>query len=365
MLDYNAIKEESVTGRYITHHKIAPFLDNLSSNFIVKQIGESVKNNPIYSIEYGNGDINILMWSQMHGNESTTTRALLDFLNFLDTDHEIALTIKASCSLTIVPILNPDGAEAYTRVNANLVDLNRDAQNLTQPESLVLRNLYNEIQPHFCYNLHGQRTIFNVGKSPKPATISFLTPSQDEERSITPSRIRSMQIIATMNNALQKHIPHQVGRYDDSFNANCVGDTFQMLNTPTILFEAGHYHNDYGREFTREYIFYALVSGTHAIGLKNYDGYSDKDYFEIPENGKLFFDVLIANPHLIDVKFEGNARIGILYKEVLKDNTVCFEPYIAEMGELANYYGHSVYDCSKETDLKELKKESVLMQILK
>jgi murein tripeptide amidase MpaA len=69
-------------------------------------------------------------------------------------------------------MLNPDGADMYTRLNANEVDLNRDSQNLTQPESAARNDLF---QPH-CFNLHDQRFW-----SRKPATTS-LAPSYNEER---------------------------------------------------------------------------------------------------------------------------------------------------------------------------------------
>jgi hypothetical protein len=59
----------------------------------------------------------------------------------------------------------------YTRLNANEVDLNRDSQNLTQPESKVLREIFDLFQPHYCFNLHDQRTIFGVSTG-KPA-VSF------------------------------------------------------------------------------------------------------------------------------------------------------------------------------------------------
>jgi murein tripeptide amidase MpaA len=54
-------------------------------------------------------------------------------------------------------MLNPDGADMYTRLNANEVDLNRDSQNLTQPESKVLREIFDLFQPHYCFNLHDQQ----------------------------------------------------------------------------------------------------------------------------------------------------------------------------------------------------------------
>jgi murein tripeptide amidase MpaA len=71
----------------------------------------------------------------MHGNESTTTKALFDFLNVLHNGS--ALAIKLDTLLCCIPMLNPDGAKYLIHVNANEVDLNRDSQNLTQPESKV------------------------------------------------------------------------------------------------------------------------------------------------------------------------------------------------------------------------------------
>lgn len=354
MINYADIKEESVKGRYVTHHMIAGFLDNLPGDFKVKEIGVSVLKNPIHVVTFGEGPLKILMWSQMHGNESTTTKACLDLFNFLSSKDAVAAEIKEKCTLYIIPILNPDGALAYTRINANKVDLNRDAQDLSQPESVVLKNIYTEIKPDFCFNLHGQRTIFNVGTTPKPATISFLAPAYDMERNISPSRKVSMQLIVAMNNAVQKVIPNQVGRYDDGFNGNCVGDAFQMLNTPTILFEAGHYENDYNREITRAHIFTVILTGVKAIYSKNYTDFTVEEYTSIPENGKLFFDVLMHDAHFFKDSFPVGSSVGILYKEVLENEEVKFVPTIAKTGNLNEYYGHRIYNCSSTKDLSEL-----------
>ena len=48
-----------------------------------------------------------------------------------------------------------------------------------------------------------------------------------------------MEVIQVMNSALQQYLPNQIGRYDDGYNDNCVGDYFQTQGTPTVLFEAG------------------------------------------------------------------------------------------------------------------------------
>lgn len=353
---YAYYKEDSVQGRYVFNEKINDFLEQ-SDDFIQKKtVGHSVQKRPITCLTLGSGKHKILMWSQMHGNESTTTKAVLDLINFLSSKEDEAQRILDSCTIKIIPILNPDGAIAYTRVNANAIDLNRDAQDKTQPESTILRNVYEDFKPDFCFNLHDQRTIFNVGVTDKPATVSFLAPAQDKERSITPTRAIAMQLIVAMNQKLQNYIPNQIGRYDDGFNANCVGDTFQMLNTPTILFESGHAIEDYDREKTREYIYYAMLTAVNVISSNQIKAYDSDDYFNIPENNKLFFDVLIKNAYVLNKNFE--AALGILYVETLKDGVIIFVPKIEKAGDLDKYYGHKTYNCIDNNDLSLMNKES-------
>ena len=174
----------------------------------------------------------------MHGNESTTTRAIIRILEEFKAGK--ASMILNQLSLFIIPQLNPDGSMTYNRNNANDVDLNRDALNLTQPESAALRGVFDEFKPHFCFNLHGQRTIFAAGKKGKPSTLSFLSPSVNLEGSITQARLKAMQIITAIKNNLSTHLRNQIGRYDGAFNINCVGDLFTSLGAPTVLIEAGH-----------------------------------------------------------------------------------------------------------------------------
>lgn len=205
---YKQSKESSLFGRYIHLKNIDPLINNLPSNFITEVIGTSVLGENIYSITIGNGPKKILMWSQMHGNESTTTKAIFDLLNsfksyFLE-------DILENCTIKIIPMLNPDGAKAYTRLNANNVDLNRDAQDLSQPESKVLLDCYTAFKPHYCFNLHGQRTIFSAGNTNNVATLSFLSPAENKERDITLTRKKAMEVIAAINNTMQKQLPGQI-----------------------------------------------------------------------------------------------------------------------------------------------------------
>lgn len=340
---YLKSKEASLFGRYIHSLQILPLLDKWREVFQIDVLGKSVKGQDIYSITLGNGSKRLLMWSQMHGNESTTTKALFDLLNYLGSDKEGAQGIIEACTLKIIPILNPDGAEAYTRVNANAIDLNRDAQDLSQPESIILRRLFNDFSPDFCYNLHGQRTIFSAGQTNKSATVSFLSPSEDEACTVTENRMVAMEIIAVMNNHLQEIIPNQVGIYDDAFNINCVGDTFQSFGVPTILFEAGHFPGDYQREKTRELIFHSYLVSLAYITQNDISGEHFKSYLDIPMNEKLFFDFIIRNANVNNEIVD----IAIQFQEKLQENRIRFLPKIEKIGHLDSFYAHNEINASK------------------
>lgn len=344
---YNSHQEKSLFGRYIHTENIKPLLENHAGKFEISEVGKSVNNEPIFNIKFGNGNKRILMWSQMHGNESTTTKAIFDLLNVIGSNEKSTQHILENCTICIIPILNPDGAKAYTRLNANKIDLNRDAQDLSQPESKVLRHVFETFKPDFCLNLHGQRTIFGAGDSNKPATLSFLSPSEDKERSVTSTRKKAMEIIVAINTMLQQEIPNQISRYDDGFNANCVGDTFQSLNIPTVLFEAGHYKDDYSRETTRKFIFTALLKTLSYIANTTVSGDFYTDYFKIPENRKNFYDIIIRNATIDDILQD----VAIQYKEVLKDDKVVFKPVVEKIDDLNSYYSHKDINAKGNTVL--------------
>ena len=76
-----------------------------------------------------------MLWSQMHGDESTATMALADIFRFLVEAPGDSLRERLRNRLTIVfiPMLNPDGAEVFQRENAVGIDVNRDARRLSTP----------------------------------------------------------------------------------------------------------------------------------------------------------------------------------------------------------------------------------------
>nr|WP_322626402.1 M14 metallopeptidase family protein [uncultured Flavobacterium sp.] len=348
-LIYEGVKEPSLFGRYITNEHIEPLLEELKQHFTVGIEGYSAEGLAVYNIVAGTGDTRIFMWSQMHGNESTTTKAIFDFLNLLKSGNNEAQKLLDHFTFYILPVLNPDGARLYTRANANGVDLNRDSVNLSQPESKLLRQAFENFKPDYCYNMHDQRTIFGVGEEQiKPATVSFLAPSYNAARDINENRQVAINLIAVMNDELQKHIPGQIGRFDDSFNINCIGDMFQSCGVPTVLFEAGHYQNDYEREITRKLIFIALFSGFLAIYENVLVVNKNLEYFNIPQNKIVFYDIIYKK---VKINYENKEKItnfASQYTEVLIDKSVIFRAFIREIGNLDGCAAHAEFDCEQE-----------------
>lgn len=341
---YKSLKAQSLRSRHISNLDIEPLMELFSDKFDVSILGNSEAGLPIRAVKIGSGSKRILIWSQMHGNESTTTKALFDLFNYLELDD--FKSFLSTFSFFIIPILNPDGALAYTRLNHHQVDLNRDAINKSQIESKVLSSAFDNFKPHYCFNLHGQRTIFSVGRTNKSSVMSFLSPSENVERDVTNTRKKSMSIINSINRVLQIYLPNQIGRYEDDFNPNCVGDQFQTQGVPTVLFEAGHYPNDYNREETRKYTALSLFTALDYISNNEINGHDFIDYFQIPENKRLFNDVIVRNA-IIDVSNPTHfCDIGIQNTEVLNKSGIIFKPTISIIGDLSEKHGHFEIDAN-------------------
>lgn len=333
---YPTCKESQLFGRWITLDHIQKLFHDYQTDRIQhQQIGTSEHHRPIYEFNLGTGSKKILIWTQMHGNESTGTRAIFDLLKYLRSSEDaISKTILTECTLKVIPILNPDGAVAYTRSNAKKVDLNRDAVKQTAKESRILRKSLEDFQPDFCFNMHDQRTIFGVSGTKNPATLSFLAPSEDVTRRLTEGRKRTMNVIAAMNSLLQQFIPGHVGRYTDEFYPTATGDNFQKLGFPTILIESGHYPDDYDREETRKYTFVSVLKGIYHIATHS-DFSSYDAYFNIPDNVQSFKDLMHRYPNKKDRAFQ--------YEEVLEDQRIKFVP-IRVKGNISQYFFHKEID---------------------
>lgn len=307
------------------------------------EIGKSVKDRSIYGIKLGTGKIKILIWSQMHGNESSTTRALFKFIKSDDLD-----SLLSNITLYIIPVLNPDGTENWTRLNANNVDLNRDAIDLTQPESRILRSVFDHFNPDYCLNLHGQRSIFGSLDGDQPAQISFLAPAGDLEKTISQARLKSMQVINAIHGQLKNKVNGVIGRYSDDFNINCVGDYMTSKHVPTVLFEAGHSGDDYSRDRVTDLMYESLKIAMNTIKKGAViDKYDILDvYNSIPRMNKSYVDILIKNYQSIS----GLKTLGVQYHEQVKEGVLYFVPVLIGINREDVLYGHREIDLNDFPD---------------
>ncbi|MBP9076185.1 MAG: hypothetical protein KBG02_04945, partial [Haliscomenobacter sp.] len=83
-------REGTLTTKRFKHEEIVPLIAKLPAPlFQVQTVGKSMEGRTIYHIKTGNGPVTVLLWSQMHGDESTATMALFDIFNFLQRSDEL------------------------------------------------------------------------------------------------------------------------------------------------------------------------------------------------------------------------------------------------------------------------------------
>jgi hypothetical protein len=274
-------------GRFISYADLITQLDEMSDEFSVMQLGKSEENRTVFGLKIGTGETRIMAWSQMHGDEPTSTRVLLEFMRLLP-EHKVLLS---KYSFLFIPMLNPDGAEHCTRVSSKEIDLNRDFLNEKACETKMLKHWISHFQPDLCFNMHDQRSLFAVNEL--DATISVLAPSPDEERNFPPQRIRSAAFISELyTHLLNPPKEWGIGRFDDTFYPSAFGDNLMREGYANVLFEFGHTPGDYNRDFTPDYFSRAWINA-----LKNWNPESNntKNYSEIPLQEKRFVDLQVSN----------------------------------------------------------------------
>lgn len=376
---YNKLDYAELDVRAFRHDTMEPLILQWADHedFEVEVVGRSTNGLPIYLISYGHGATPVFLWSQMHGNEASATRALFTLFEFLADDggqnDELRQTIKENLALYFIPMVNPDGANIYQRRNANDLDINRyagdtrptsvsdsdfddwpdDFEDLPDPvEAEILWEVRNRVHPNakdvkFGFNLHDQGEYTAVGSGgEKLATLSFLAPAIDggagnltgtyEEqiekqkvRTIDQTRADAMAVITGINEMLQEEegIPGQVGRYGDDFGERYFGDTFTMAGTSVILIESAGYANDEEKQAQRQLNFMAILRGLAEMATGNYENYYEKrppgetytvpdfeKYFSIPDCGNADHAELALN----GVKIEGQGETA--YNMLIRRN---------------------------------------------
>ena len=316
--------------------------------FEVQKVGESIQGRDLHLISIGSGDNNIFLWSQMHGNEPTATQAIFDILNFLDAPEFKAekQEILSNLKLHFLPMLNPDGAEVFTRRNALGIDINRDALRLQSPEGHTLKRLRDSLDADFGFNLHDQSTYYNAERTEKPATISYLATAYNYEKDINEVRANAMKVIVYMNKIIQNYAPGQVGRYSDDFEPRAFGDNIAKWGTSLILIESGGFPGDPEKQEIRKLNYVSILSALYTIANESFKSISTEDYEKIPRNDRKLFDLKIENVTYELLGDDYILDLGIFNNEVdLEGHTqFYYQSSVADQGDLSTYYAYKTFD---------------------
>ncbi len=353
--NYDQYRDSTLWHQRFTLADIAPVIQALPAPFKVSEAGRSVEQRPIYRVEWGKGKTQVLLWSQMHGDEPTATAALLDIFRWLaaqgDAHDSIRQLLAEQLTLTFLPMLNPDGAERFTRRNAIGIDLNRDALRLASPESRVLKAERDRLSADWGFNLHDQSRYYGVGfPAEKVAALSILAPAYDWEKSVNTQRQAAIQLIALMNRTWQKAVPGGVGRYNDDFEPRAFGDNLQKWGTRTILIESGGSPLDWEKQDLRKLNFVGILAALQGIATQAYQGIDPQNYWDIPENSyNAFYDLILRN---VSLEVEGEARtvdIAIRQEQrVVPGDTYQYylDASILDIGDLHTFKGFEELDGS-------------------
>jgi hypothetical protein len=349
---YEDYVEKRLKNRRIKHSDVQTLIERYRDldGFTLNKAGESIGGKAIHLISFGTGKTDVFLWSQMHGDESTATMALFDLLNFFSGSglEKEKAKILQNLRIHFLPMLNPDGAELFQRRNLLGIDINRDALRLQSPEARILKKVRDSLDADVGFNLHDQSKYYNALLTPKSATISFLAPAYNYEKSINKVRGDAMKIIVLMNKVLQKYIPGGVGRYNDDFEPRAFGDNIQKWGTSTILIESGGYKNDTEKQFIRKLNYVSIATALYSIATKSYQQINRKLYNEIPNNDRKLFDLKITG---LSYLLEGQSFIldlGIHRIERNKNGATDFfyAGSLSDQGDLSTYYGYEEIDLS-------------------
>jgi len=329
---------------------IIAVVDELSSREVVNKtvIGHSFSGQAINCLTLGFGPKTIVMWTQMHGDESTATAAALDIVHLLSASRVAHLHADWQRLLTIhiIPMLNPDGAQTGTRENAQGIDINRDAMALQTPEGNTLEAFVTKTQPDFAFNLHDQHDYYRCGADGQSSTLAFLAPAFNSKKTVDLARQKAMALIAELQFQAKPFLPDNIARYDDEYSARSFGDALAARGISTILIESGHYPNDPNRQVARSMNVFVLL---HALDmLCDEASWTDHDtikaleerYWQIPENREYqLCDLLIKNLGFANNRF--STDIAVRKYDRFEESV-----FVAEIGDLHEQYGLKTIEAS-------------------
>ena len=310
----------------------------------VHDVGRSRQHRPLRTITFGEGPTDLLLWSQMHGDEATATRALADIVEFFAArdDLELHRRLRQHLRITMLPMLNPDGAQAHQRETADGIDLNRDAARLASPEARALAEVRKRLQPAFGFNLHDQDVRRRAGPDGDQVAFAFLAPPVDVHDTWAPVRARARQLVATMAAAALEALPNKVARWSEEYEPRAFGECFQRAGTSTVLIETGALPDDPEKERLRTHLSALFLTAFDRIADGSWEQTDPAVYHGLPLNHAVLHDLHLTGGTAVVDGREAPADIALLF-----DDPVARQgPRLAELGDLGEATALENVDCA-------------------
>ncbi len=349
--NYNFFKDKNISNSKIFRYiELKNILKNYRDILNIELVGYSIEKKKILKIKWGVGRKKIFIISQMHGNETTGTKAVFDLFSFLKKRENIKIADIFFRNLTIffIPMLNPDGSEYFQRRNSINIDLNRDTISLQSPEIKILIKEIKKHKPNIIFNLHDQRTIYNVGKKKfNPAILSFLSPSiSNKKTDINYAKKISMNLIYNIYKNIKSILPYNIGsigRYSSEYIPTAIGDYLQIHGYPCILIESGNYPGDIKKTIVRKYSFLSILFGVFSIYKENiFIKKNYMNYFYIKKNRKILLDRIYRKVKIKKNNSKFFVDIGLMYIEKFNFLNEKIEYYfrIVDIGDLSMFFSY-------------------------
>ncbi len=199
----------------------------------LSSLGQSVQGRDLWMVSVGSGPKSIFYLCRQHGHEPASTEGALAFLTALvkaEDDSPLAVLLSR-VTVYVVPMANPDGAEAYRRHNARDVDINRDWLKRTEPETRALYAALLRLHPDFVTDQHelypnDTRPDFTETAGPGSGAGAAVISACDDTQNSVQGAMQAEGFFTVCHLVTDTHPARLAHRY------GCV-----VAGLPTILFE--------------------------------------------------------------------------------------------------------------------------------
>jgi len=146
----------AASPRVTSYGEMAALLKSVEKpGFItVTEEGKSTQGRSVFLVHLrrsARASCRVLFYAQQHGDEIAGKEAQLGMIRDMAAHPEL---LPEDVDLYLMPMVNPDGAEARTRLNGVGEDLNRDHLLLQQPETRALHRVARRVLPHLATDSH-------------------------------------------------------------------------------------------------------------------------------------------------------------------------------------------------------------------